>query len=64
VGLLAGYWGFTNCKAHPADESCNIAGVGYILSVMSAPWENTEAQSTAIEVIAGCQETILSFFVA
>jgi len=64
VGLLAGYSGFTNCKAHPADELYNIAGVGYILSVMSVHWENTEAQSTASGIMAGCQEIFLSFSVA
>jgi len=64
VGLLAGYSGFTNCTIHPADELYNIAGVGYIFSVLSAHRKNTEDQSTAIEIIAGCQETILSFFVA
>ncbi len=48
------------------DEPSNIAGVHYMQTALSLSMarHNTRAESTAIEIIAGYKDILLSFFVA
>jgi len=48
------------------DEPSNIAGVHYIQTALSMPLarHSARAESTAIQIIAGYKDILLSFFVA